>query len=387
MNMKFHPAADAFPMMDEKRYAELVEDIKTNGQREPITVCDGMILDGRNRYTACMEIGKQPITREFTGDPWAYAWSLNGMRRDLVAEQRYLIWRFCSDNSEKLQAEKKRIEQEANRKRAEAAKAQENRGNRYTAKKEPTLEVGVHSVQPPLKKQPKQRQAIAELSKTNNGAVARGDILIKERPDLAKAVMQGTIRPADAHRELKREAHAKKVEQSQSVPDKVNITGPYDLVMADPPWRYDHQKAKNREIENHYCTATTEDIISHKPETKDNAILFLWATAPKLREAMAVMEGWGFEYVTHAIWDKKKIGMGYWFRGRHELLLVGTKGKPGSTPECERVSSIFEEPRGNHSAKPLCVYEWVERAFPDKTKLEMYCRTPRSGWAAWGNEI
>jgi N6-adenosine-specific RNA methylase IME4 len=48
---------------------------------------------------------------------------------------------------------------------------------------------------------------------------------------------------------------------------------------------------------------------------------------------------------------------------------------------------LFEESRGNHSAKPLCVYEWIERAFPQKTKLEMYCRKPRNGWAAWGNEV
>ena len=50
--IKPHPAAEAFPMMDDGRYGELLADIRENGQREPITLCDGMILDGRNRYKA-----------------------------------------------------------------------------------------------------------------------------------------------------------------------------------------------------------------------------------------------------------------------------------------------------------------------------------------------
>ena len=115
-------------------------------------------------------------------------------------------------------------------------------------------------------------------------------------------------------------------------------------------------------------------------------MLFMWATVAKLREAFEVMDGWGFEYKTHAVWDKEKIGMGYWFRGQHELLLVGTKGQ-ASPPDAEhRVSSVFREARGKHSAKPQCVYEWIEAAFPDRLKLEMYCRSPRAGWAVFGNE-
>jgi len=120
--MDNHPAADAFPMMDNNRYKELLEDIREHGQREAITTCDGMILDGRNRYKACLELGIEPITRVFNDDPWSYVWSLNGQRRDLVGEQRYLIWKFCYEQSEAFKAKKKRIQEEANRKRSEAQK-------------------------------------------------------------------------------------------------------------------------------------------------------------------------------------------------------------------------------------------------------------------------
>jgi len=160
-----------------------------------------------------------------------------------------------------------------------------------------------------------------------------------------------------------------------------------NLVLADPPWRYDFSETDSRQIENQYPSATVEEIISHCPRTESDCVLFLWATVAKLREALEVMDGWGFEYKTCAVWDKQKIGMGYWFRGQHEILLVGTKGKV-SPPDTEnRVSSLFSEERKGHSEKPECVYSWLEKAFPENKKLEMYCRKNRDGWLSWGNEV
>ena len=112
-----HPAADAFPMMDNERYSELLLDIKANGQRIPIILHDGKILDGRNRYKACAELGIKPKTENHNGDPWNLVWSLNAQRRDLNDEQRALIWIRCNKNSEAWLAELRRIADEANRKR------------------------------------------------------------------------------------------------------------------------------------------------------------------------------------------------------------------------------------------------------------------------------
>jgi hypothetical protein len=188
--LKHHPAANAFPMMDDKRYHELVADIQKHGQREPITLCDGMILDGRNRYKACLELAIAPTTKDFDGDPWAYVWSLNGQRRDLVQDQRYLIWKHCHEHSQAWQAEKARIQAEANRKRSEAAKERERT---ETGTFQPVCEQSVHA--PVASKQP-ERKAKATASKTNPGAVARGDKLAKERPDLAEKVRLGKMNPA-----------------------------------------------------------------------------------------------------------------------------------------------------------------------------------------------
>jgi N6-adenosine-specific RNA methylase IME4 len=159
-----------------------------------------------------------------------------------------------------------------------------------------------------------------------------------------------------------------------------------DLVLADPPWRYDFAETDNRQIENQYPSATVEEICAMMPKTEKNAVLFLWATVAKLREAFEVMDAWGFEYKTNAVWDKEKIGMGYWFRGQHELLLVGTKGSYSPPEQAMRVSSVFREARGKHSEKPECVYKFIESAFPVAVKLEMFSRKQRDGWIAFGNE-
>lgn len=163
------------------------------------------------------------------------------------------------------------------------------------------------------------------------------------------------------------------------------------LLLADPPWRYDFAETDSRQIENQYPTADAEEIVEHikrpwMPPLAEDCVLFLWATAPKLREALEVMDGWGFTYKTHAVWDKEKIGMGYWFRGQHELLLVGTRGSASPPDAANRVASVFREARTEHSRKPVCVYEAIERMFPGGRKCEMYQRQPRQGWIGVGNE-
>lgn len=210
--------------------------------------------------------------------------------------------------------------------------------------------------------------------------------LLSEIPrEVFEEVKTGKVTKADLKRQKKKREHQNKVSRVEKS-RKENPVGPFDLILADPPWRYDFHKDQNRQIENQYETADLASIISDKPQSSPDSILFLWATAPKLEEALKVLNAWGFTYRTCAVWDKEVIGMGYWFRVQHELILVGVKGNPGATPECENRSSIFREKRRGHSQKPEVIYEWIERAFPELRKLEMYCRKPRPGWAVMGNE-
>lgn len=82
-----HPLADLFPLIEGADFDDLCEDIREHGQREPIVLFDGRILDGRNRYRACREIGIEPEFRQFDrdreGDPEAFVFSVNAKRRHL----------------------------------------------------------------------------------------------------------------------------------------------------------------------------------------------------------------------------------------------------------------------------------------------------------------
>lgn len=163
----------------------------------------------------------------------------------------------------------------------------------------------------------------------------------------------------------------------------------YQIIYADPPWRYDFSKDKADKIENHYPTMTNEDICKIKVPSDNNCVLYLWATAPKLLEALEVMKAWGFKYKTQAVWDKTWVGMGYWFRGQHEILLVGTKGKVSPPKPSDRVSSVYREKKGKHSKKPRYFRDIITNSFPiDWNRLEMFARENESpSWDVWGNEV
>ena len=164
--------------------------------------------------------------------------------------------------------------------------------------------------------------------------------------------------------------------------------GKYGVIYADPPWRYDFAETTTRQIENQYPTMDL-DAISAMPVAAeiaaDNAVLALWATAPKLPEALHVMAAWGFKYTTCAAWDKEVIGMGYWFRGQHELLLIGKRGTPSPPAPEARCSSVYRERRGEHSVKPMYFRDLLASWYPNMPKVELFARTPAPGWKSWGH--
>jgi N6-adenosine-specific RNA methylase IME4 len=162
----------------------------------------------------------------------------------------------------------------------------------------------------------------------------------------------------------------------------------YNVIYADPPWRfeaYSRETGSNRAPE--YPTMTLDQIKALTIPAANDCVLFLWATAAMLPQALEVVAAWGFTYKSHCIWVKDRIGTGYWWRNLHELLLVATRGSVPAPPTALRLPSVFHEPIGRHSAKPPGFAEFIEAWFPHSPKLEMFARERRPGWACWGNEL
>lgn len=163
--------------------------------------------------------------------------------------------------------------------------------------------------------------------------------------------------------------------------------GTYDLVYADPPWRYEAPGGETpelRAVERHYPTMTVEEIATLPVPAAPDAACFLWATNPLLREGLEVLDAWGFTYRTNLAWVKDRIGMGYWVRGQHELLLIGRRGSFGPPAESLRPPSVLHAPRLEHSAKPEELYDLLESLYPNATRIEMFARAQRPGWDSWG---
>jgi N6-adenosine-specific RNA methylase IME4 len=123
------------------------------------------------------------------------------------------------------------------------------------------------------------------------------------------------------------------------------------------------------------------------PADPQGCVLYLRATVAKLTEAMDLIAAWGFIYKSHAIWDKVKPGMGYWFRGQHELLMAATLGRISPPPQALRIPSVLRCKRAEHSSKPDDVRRLIETWYPQAARLEMFARESHAGWDTFGNQI
>lgn len=167
--------------------------------------------------------------------------------------------------------------------------------------------------------------------------------------------------------------------------------GPYDVIYADPAWRYRKGTVQPADqIERKYPTMSLADIkrLPVIEIAADNAALFMWTTAPLLSDAMEVIYSWGFEYKTEIVWDKLRMGMGWYARIQHECLLICTRGKMGVPPVNTRCRSVIRSPHpGIHSRKPDLFRTMIVNMYPDARRIELFARQRKPGWDAWGNEV
>jgi N6-adenosine-specific RNA methylase IME4/ParB-like chromosome segregation protein Spo0J len=195
--------------------------------------------------------------------------------------------------------------------------------------------------------------------------------------------------------------------------------GRFGVIYVDVPRHfnvYSDETGLDRTAENHYPTMSFDQLAAFPIDelAADDCVCIYWSTPASLIDDIEIMTEWGFaslrprdpggklvrdpetlllhdagdgRYCSMQVWDKIKVGLGYWFRDRHEFILVGVRGNPVPPAPGTQDESIFAEARGRHSAKPKHVAEMIERLWPNTPKIELFSRgAARPGWTVWGNE-
>lgn len=213
----------------------------------------------------------------------------------------------------------------------------------------------------------------------------------------------------------------------------------YDLIYADPAWHWKPRSAKGegRSAKNHYTVTSLEDMkaLPVRSIAARRSVLCMWAIDPMLPQALELMDAWGFEYKTVVFYwvkttKKSKIafegnkaffspdvygsslwndllamgftglpvfftGLGYYTRANPEMCLLGTRKRDllqlipgGGLPVRDHaVPRLIVSPVGRHSQKPEEARLRLERLFGDVNRVELFARSRRPNWDAWGNEV
>ena len=275
----------------------------------------------------------------------------------------------------------------------------------------PTEAVAIAKELEPLEREAaRERLAVRSVDFTEVNEADKGNALDKvadavgmSRPTLTKA--QEVIEAAEENPELfedlpqlmddtsiERAYKEKRRRQNRAdVAKTIFPAGTYRVLYADPPWEYGQVIDKYGPAERHYATMTLEELCAMGPEvqaaTAENAVLFLWSTSPKLRDAFTIADAWGFRYSgAMFVWDKVLHNYGHYNSVRHELLLICIKGSctPDVSELVDSVQSI--ERSGEHSEKPEEFRRIIDALYPHGPRLEMFARKQSPGWVAWGAE-
>ena len=210
----FHAFANFFPMMSDDEFASLVEDVKRSGLREKIWLFQGQILDGRNRYLACLKAEAMPQFRDFPGseeDALKAVSSWNLERRHLTTSQRAMI---------AVQGILPALEAIARQKQIEAGKA------KTLAQGNETRKLPANSPEAPKRVLSESREIAAQQMKVGSNSIQKAKTIAQKAPELAKQVTQGKITLHKAVRQIKtqeQQEQAVRLDNIQSLEVKESI--------------------------------------------------------------------------------------------------------------------------------------------------------------------
>jgi N6-adenosine-specific RNA methylase IME4 len=179
----------------------------------------------------------------------------------------------------------------------------------------------------------------------------------------------------------------------------------FQCFYVDPPWHF-HVWSGRGELKSasrKYQTMRLPEIMALPVAelAAPNAVMFLWIIQPLLPRALDVLAAWGFDYKTVGFYWVKikggqdrlfywgedvKMGLGYHTRAGAEQCWIAVKGN-GYDREKMGVEQVCFGPIREHSRKPGEIRDRIAELVGDVPKIELFARTRRPGWEAWGNEV
>jgi N6-adenosine-specific RNA methylase IME4 len=170
------------------------------------------------------------------------------------------------------------------------------------------------------------------------------------------------------------------------------VSKPFRVVYADPAWSFkDRLPGVKRGAAKHYRVISQSEIMRFPlPPIAADAWLFMWRVHTHQREALQVIEAWGFKYASEMVWVKTakngrpRMGMGHTIRQSHEVCIVARRGRPEQLSR--GVGSVILAPRHLHSVKPAEMYDRIEQFAPGPY-VELFARSRRPGWESIGDEV
>jgi N6-adenosine-specific RNA methylase IME4/ParB-like chromosome segregation protein Spo0J len=362
-----HPTAE--------EYAQLERDIRRDkGARDPLVLWGNILLDGHQRYAICRKhnLPFTTVQKHCTSRNAARFFIIRSHlgRRNLQPYTRIELV---------LELEPTLVEQ---------GKARQRRGGRTKVPQNSAEARGERET----------REQLAKLAQVSRDTIAKAKLIAaKGSARLKRQLRSGEISINKAYQTIRQAVERKKripvLDALRKQNPKFDTASPVPIILSDPPWQYDKDPYGRTTwaIEAKYPTMPTKDIcaLPVAKRARQDAVLFLWATSPKLPDAMEVIKAWGFRYVTCMVWVKDKWGLGSYVRQQHELLLIAKRGKGLPVPKGKnRPSSVIQAKRRAHSAKPFVVHRLIEQMYPeyDGQRLEMFARKKRKGWLGWGNQ-
>ena len=261
----------------------------------------------------------------------------------------------------------------------EIPSAENHSGTKKPSKLEAAAELGF------CKNQVSQFQKLADnpaaVQKAIEDAKTRGEIVTRSRA--LNEIKQAARKGKENRQEERRAENTEKIEKLAT---PLDAQGLFQTIVIDPPWDWGDEGDVNQfgRAKPEYSTMPFDEI-KNLPVNKIadvNCHLYLWVTNRSLPKAFALIEAWGFRYITCLTWCKPSIGMGNYFRGSTEQVLFAVKG---SQPlKRHDVGTYFTAPRGEgHSAKPDEFYRLVESC-SYAPFIDIFGRKARDGWSVWG---